>query len=205
MSFGVSVQRSAAMSLPRPRFFGSAIAALAAALALAAPAGAVTITEFEVQPGTAPGVHTPRYIESGPGGILWFTDGGTKAGLGRIDTNGERFPFLDESKSPLDLTIAGDGTVYWTAANGTGRRLPTGVMEWKGWTVDTYAIGLNAAGELRWGEARSGGGNSSSICRTENNVWAGAAKSAPSMGPTKRGSPGWSWLRAVGCGPPGTS
>ena len=177
------MQLSAAMSLPRPRFFASAIAALAAALALAAPAAAVTITEFEVQPGAAPGAHVPRYIEPGPEGLLWFTDGGTKPGLGRMTTDGEPVTFLGQGQLPVDLTIAGDGTVYWTAANGTGRRLPNGSTELVVWTLDTYAIALNAAGELRWGEGRSGGGNSSSICRNKDNVWSGERECNALQGP----------------------
>ena len=146
------------------------IALLAALLSLAAPAGAVTITEFEIEPGAPAGTHAPRYIKSAPNGLLWFTDGGSKPGLGRISTGGEFFSFIDEAKSPLDIAIAADGTAYWTASNGTGRKTPTGSAEWIPWTIDTYAIALTAAGELRWGESRPIKG-SSSICRTAGNVW----------------------------------
>jgi virginiamycin B lyase len=177
------MQLFAAMILSRLKLGGVSIAALAVTLALTAPAGAVTITEFEVQSGAVPGSHAPRYIKAGPGG-LWFTDGGTKAGLGRVSTDGEFLPFIDEAKAPLDLTIASDGTVYWTAANGTGRRLPNGETAFKSWTIDTYAIALNAAGELRWGEGRSGEA-SASICRTENNVWSGSRECSSLKGPEK--------------------
>jgi virginiamycin B lyase len=169
----------------RPTSVAGLIALLAAMLSFAAPAGAATITEFDVEPGAPAGTHAPRYIKSAPNGTLWFTDGGTKPGLGRIGTGGEAFSFIDEAKSPLDLTIAADSTVYWTAANGTGRRLPNGVMDFKTWTIDTYAIALDAAGGLRWGEGRSGS-DSSSICRTEGNVWAGDRQCEELDGPPEK-------------------
>ena len=118
-------------------------------LAFAAPAAAVTITEFPIEPGSPPTAHAPRYIESGPDRNLWFTD---NPGIGRIGPNGERFAPILDPHYPVDLATAADGTVYWTADDGLGRRLPNGDVQTQYIVSDAYAIAFTAAGELRWTE-----------------------------------------------------
>ena len=67
----------------------AAAAVLATVLAIAAPASAVTITEFDAEPGAPLTAHEPRYIDAGPDGNMWWTDG--VVGIARISTTGERF------------------------------------------------------------------------------------------------------------------
>jgi virginiamycin B lyase len=124
---------------------------LGALLALAAPASAA-ITEFEIEPGAPAGTHGPRYIHPGPDGNLWYADSGPSApGIGRISPAGERFATIPDDQKPVDLVTAPDGTVYWTADGGLGLRSPTGAVQ-RAARYPSYAIALNAAGQLRWGE-----------------------------------------------------
>lgn len=118
---------------------------------LAAPAGAVTITEFTIEPGSAPNTHAPRYIHAGPDGNLWYTDGGTDAGIGRIGTGGEPFAEIADAKGPTDLAFEPDGTVFWVTDGATkGRRLPSGQVETAKTPGPSYATALTASGDLRW-------------------------------------------------------
>ena len=130
--------------------FGVALVGLAL---FAAPASAVTITEFDIEPGAKPGVYLPRYIEAGPDGNLWFTEAGSKAGIGRISTIGEPFPHIADPGDPEDLTFTADGTLYWTSDAGVGRRTPFGEVSKSGETTrSSFGIGLTASGNVRWGE-----------------------------------------------------
>jgi streptogramin lyase len=127
--------------------------ALACLAALAAPASAVTITEFEIEPGAKPGTYLPRYIEAGPDGNLWFTEAGTKSGIGRMSTSGERFPQISDPSGPEDLVFTADGTLFWTSDAGVGRRTPLGEASKSGETArESFGIGLTAGGAVRWGE-----------------------------------------------------
>jgi streptogramin lyase len=131
------------------------LAGVALAIAAAAPARAVTITEFPVGGG-------PRYIHPGPDGNVWFA---YDPGIGRIGTDGARFAAIPDARYPVDLVTAPDGTVYWTGDSGNGRRLPNGGVETAALdpVEDGYAIAVNAAGQPRWTSRHFTG--SASLCR----------------------------------------
>lgn len=140
-----------------------------AALVTVAPAGAVTVTEFPIEPGSAPGSHLPRYIQVGPDQNLWYAEGGTSPGIGRIGTSGERLPQIPDPAKPVDLTAAPDGTVYWTTDSGLGRRLPNGAVgSYTG--RPSYSIALTVDGELRWG-GKSTKSEYSAVCRFDPGKW----------------------------------
>lgn len=140
-----------------------------AALATSAPAGAVTVTEFQIEPGSAPGSHLPRYIQVGPDQNIWYADGGTSPGIGRISTGGERLPQFPDPAKPVDLVAAPDGTVYWTTDSGLGRRLPNGQVSSYTWRP-SYSIALTVDGELRWG-GKTTKSEYSAVCRFDPGKW----------------------------------
>lgn len=145
-------------------------AVVAGLLVVAVPAGAVTITEFDVEPGTALGVHLPRYIDTGPDGNLWFTDGGSRPGIGRITTAGQPLGQISTSSSPMDLAVAADGsgTVYFTGDRALLRRTADGAIT-SSPTPPSYAIALATNGGLRWGHKSDA--DSVEICSFQNEVW----------------------------------
>jgi streptogramin lyase len=115
-----------------------------AALAAASPAGAATFKEYSV--GSFPG-QQPRYIKAGPDGNLWYADGGTEGGIGRISPQGELFARLG-GLGPVDIAFAPDGTAYWAGDFGVGRRSPTGIIyESNEWKPD-YAAAVAPNGEF---------------------------------------------------------
>src|SRR6478735_612398 len=85
-----------------------AAAAALAVVATAAPASAATFKEYSL--GTAP-AHQPRYIKAGPDGNIWFADGGTQGGIGRISPTGELFAEFG-GLGPVEIAFAADGTAY---------------------------------------------------------------------------------------------
>lgn len=102
--------------LPGLRRITIAAFAVAATLVSAAPAGAVTITEFPV--GT-PGASQPTYIVSSPTGRLWFTDIGTDHGVRQMTTAGELVggPLKGPAGTSAptgDLAFDADGTLGWS-------------------------------------------------------------------------------------------
>ncbi|MBS1882268.1 MAG: hypothetical protein JSS97_04850 [Actinobacteria bacterium] len=109
------------------------------ALAGADPAGAVTITEFDANPGK---LATPNYIVAGPDGNLWWTESGAEPGIGRISPAGERFPIISDSGRPIDLAVAAGGWVSWVSEKGFGSRSPSGVV---------YRESSGSAGNFRAG------------------------------------------------------
>ena len=113
----------------------------------AAPADAVTITEFP-----SDGGQLPRYIHVGPDQNLWYTEVGTSAGaVGRISTAGERFSPIVDANKPVDLVTMPDGTVVWTTdTDWLGRRLPNGAVQSTTTHGPGYAIAATASGDLRW-------------------------------------------------------
>jgi streptogramin lyase len=128
---------------------------LVMALAPAASAVAFTITEFDAQAGAPAGSHSPRYIHPGPDGALWYTDSGSRPGIGRISTAGVRLAPIPDPQVPVDLVVAADGTVYWTAETGITRRAPGGALISRA-VEPGYGIGLNAGGLLRMGRTTAG-------------------------------------------------
>jgi virginiamycin B lyase len=126
-------------------------ALLMVALASPTSAAAFTITEFEAQAGAPEGAHAPRYIQPGPDGALWYTDSGTRPGIGRITTAGVRLAAIPDPQIPVDLVVAPDGTVYWTADEGITRRAPNGTLISRTTFGAGYGIGLTAGGLLRIG------------------------------------------------------
>ena len=109
------------------------------ALLCAAPARAVTITEFPV--GAA-----PRYIEPGPDGNIWFA---YDPGIGRISPMGERFAPILSAYYPVDLITAPDGTVYWAGDSAMGQRTPDGGVRHGRISAAGYAVALTADGQVR--------------------------------------------------------
>lgn len=141
---------------------------VASALIAAAPAGAATITEFEIVPGAPPGAHVPRYIEFGPDGSLWWTEVGSTPGIRRISLQGETFPFISDARGPVDLDFAADGSMYWTSDGGLGWRQPTGALWYVKGSGPAFGIALTAAGYVRWGATDDGG-----VCAFANENWGG--------------------------------
>ena len=129
------------------RLWPAALLGCVAALVAAAPAGAVTITEFPTDGG-----QLPRYIHVGPGQNLWYTEVGASAGaVGRISTSGERFAPIADANKPADLVTMPDGTVVWTTdSDWLGRRLPNGTVQSVSVHGAGYAIATTASGDLRW-------------------------------------------------------
>jgi streptogramin lyase len=143
-----------------------------AALAIAAPAGAVTIKEFPTDNG-----QLPRYIHVGPDQNLWFTEVGASIGaVGRISTAGEHFAPIVVSNKPVDLVTMPDGTVVWTtdALDGLTRRLPDGRVDPNGRQGGAgYAIAVTSSGALRWTAQGSvdNGGSEGYVCQPHNGAW----------------------------------
>jgi hypothetical protein len=111
------------------------IAAVLLLLALqGASAGAVTITEFPIQPVGPAGTHRPAYITASPLGALWFADMGTEAAVRAIDTGGLPLATITDPEfvPGPDLGFAADGTLYWVInepfVTGLGQRSPSGVV-----------------------------------------------------------------------------
>ncbi|MBN9621493.1 MAG: hypothetical protein J0H06_00835 [Actinobacteria bacterium] len=122
------------------------------ALAFTGSAGAVTITEYDANPGNFSS--TPGYIAAGADGNLWWTEGGAEVGLGRISPTGERLPLVHTEKLPVDLAIAPSGWVSWVATDGYGMRSPSGVVTNRyGGEISYHAgvITLTPAGQIRIG------------------------------------------------------
>lgn len=152
--------------------WSAALLGCVAALAVAAvPAGAVTITEFPVEPGAAPGTHGPQFIKVGPDRNLWFTDGFSKD-IGRMSTRGERFAPFADSNGPVDLVVLPDGTVAWTTATGLGRRYPSGLIQPGGQQIGApYAIGLTSSGEVRFGTFGVQSSDQGHVCAPSGSGW----------------------------------
>jgi virginiamycin B lyase len=136
---------------------------LVAAFAPATPAGAVTITEFSIEPGSPQNTHAPRYIDVGPDGNLWYTDGGTSSGIGRITPDGAAIPQIVDLNRPVDLVTQPDGTVFWSGDQGRGRRLPNGTIEMRSDSPE-YAVALTPDGDVRWTTALSPSGKPT-VCK----------------------------------------
>lgn len=129
------------------------------ALAFTGSAGAVTITEFESNPGK---VSLPEQIVAGPGGLLWWTEGGAEPGIGRMTTNGEHIGNFSAG-NPKDLVAAPSGWVSWLGNNTVGTRSPLGVVSNGTSTYNGTAITLTAGNEVRVGGV-GGGGTSTRVC-----------------------------------------
>lgn len=100
---------------------------LAAVCVLAAPAGAVQITEFSL-----PAKAKPVYITAGPDGDMWFTDNGTNT-IGRITTSGEAAEFglgVTPEANLTGIAAGPDGNLWFTERNGRkiGRITPAGAI-----------------------------------------------------------------------------
>ena len=89
------------------------LAVVLTAVALPAAAGAVTIREFPIEPGAAPGAQAPYYLKAGPDGNLWIVNRGSSGGIQRIATSGQRLAPI-ASENPQDIVVG-------PAAPSTGR------------------------------------------------------------------------------------
>jgi virginiamycin B lyase len=125
---------------------GRSTIVLIAAMALitGTPAAAATFKEYSV--GSYPG-QQPRYIKAGPDGNLWYADGGTEGGIGRISPTGEMFKRVGGG-GPVDIAFAADGTAYWAGDKGTGRRNPDGVIDESELRTSDYAAAVSPTGEF---------------------------------------------------------
>lgn len=131
-------------------------------LALAVPARAATITEFDANPGA---FSFPLSIASGPEGNLWWAEAGAEPGIGRMSTSGERLPLIHDSNIPIDVVVAPSGWASWVSEGGIGSRSPTGLVTVTESLLRGGAIALTPGNQLRWG-----GGESVSatvVCRPE--------------------------------------
>lgn len=125
------------------------VAALAS-LALAAPAPAVTVTEFDANPGE---ISVPLNIVAGADGNLWWTEIGSEPGIGRMSPTGERFPVIPDGNNPIDLAAAPSGWVSWVSQEGFGRRSPSGFVTRETVNFRAGAITLTPADQIRFGGA----------------------------------------------------
>jgi len=116
-----------------------------AALAAAAPAGAATFNEYTI--GSAYPAHAPRYIKAGPDGNVWFADGGTEGGIGRISPHGELFtefgfPGADE------IAFEPNGVTFWTGDTGIFERTRLGEEYASSTATLNYAATTSPTGEV---------------------------------------------------------
>jgi streptogramin lyase len=132
-----------------------ALAAGLATLALAAPAGAVTITEYQL-----PGGSTPRFITTGHDGRLWFPLEGA-AQIGRLTSSGDLVGGISSDALPLDIIAGPAASMYWTArgAERVTRRTADGTTTYSsqatapgtpGPPIDPTAIMATANGLVVW-------------------------------------------------------
>lgn len=138
------------------------IAALMA-LAVAAPADAVTITEFEANPGQ---ISVPINIVGGPDGNLWWTELGSEPGIGRMSPTGERFPVIPDTSNPIDLAVAPSGWVSWVTQEGFGRRSPSGIVTREASSFSAGSITLTPSGQIRFGGRQ--GATATVICSPQD-------------------------------------
>jgi virginiamycin B lyase len=122
------------------------IAAILAWVVLtAAPsAGAATFTEYPI--GAYP-AHAPRYIKAGPDGNIWFADGGTEGGIGRISPAGELFAEVG-GVGPVEVAFGPDGTVYWAGDKSIARLVPSGAINESTKFSSNYAAAVAPNGEF---------------------------------------------------------
>ncbi len=114
-----------------------------AALAAASPAGAATFKEYSV--GAYP-AHAPRYIKAGPDGNLWYADGGTEGGVGRISPQGELFNEFG-LVGAVELAFGPDGSVFWAGDKDIGERRQSGEIYESSTPVLNYAAAVSPSGE----------------------------------------------------------
>ena len=126
----------------------AAVTAILMAMAFTGTAGAVTITEFDTNPGQ---ISVPNYIVAGPDGNLWWTELGSEPGIGRMSPTGERFPVIPDSNNPLDLAAASSGWVSWVSQEGFGRRSPSGITTRETSLFNAGSITLTPANQIRFG------------------------------------------------------
>lgn len=142
------------------RSIGLAVALICLA---AAPARAVTITEFESNPGHV--VQSPKHIVSGPEGNIWWTEASFDFGIMRMSPSGERLPIIKTKEEPFDLVVAPSGWASWTTVGGYGARGPGGGMTEQATGYPGGAIALTPSNEIRYGRNES---NNGVICRGPN-------------------------------------
>jgi streptogramin lyase len=125
------------------------------ALTFADSAGAVSITEFPAQ---NPGGPDPLNIIAGPDGNLWWTEGGSNPGLGRMTPTGESLALIEDGSHPVDLVAAPSGWVSWVDEEGWVSRSPAGVFKVSpNNNLKGGAITLTAANEVRFGGSLGAG------------------------------------------------
>jgi len=133
--------------------FRASVAALLATLLvvlLSAPAGAVTIAEFDVEPGAAPAAHAPYRIRAWPDGNLHYTDQGTSRSIGRISPAGERLQpqTLSSILVPSDLMPEGTVTLFTGPAGLLFFNPQSGLAFPRDNTAPSVALAFDAAGTL---------------------------------------------------------
>jgi streptogramin lyase len=117
-------------------------------------AGAVTITEFPTGFGNSA---LPEQMIAGPDGNLWWTQDGSKPGIGRMTPSGELLPLIGEGGEPTDLVKSPSGWVSWAGLGGFGYRSPEGVIgRYYDESFAPGAITVTAAGEVRIGGKHTG-------------------------------------------------
>lgn len=135
--------------------------------ALAAPAGAATITEFPLPDGELSDEQSrPIYITAGPAGTLWYTDFGRRNSgngeggvVGAVNLNGEPIATIKSDQARGDITSDSAGVVYWASTfdgdSQITRRLTTGTVTSRIFDaiLTPVAVGVTAGGgELLAGE-----------------------------------------------------
>ncbi len=118
--------------------------ALLVTAAVTPAAQATAIREFRLPTGSDPSGVTP-----GPGGDVWFTNGGTTHAIGRITPAGVIKQFTQgftSSSPPQDIAEGADGNLWFTASgnppNAIGRITPAGKI--KEWLAGASGSGLNS-------------------------------------------------------------
>ncbi len=137
------------------------IGALAAAALLVGPAAAraVTLTEFDIEPGAPAGTHRPAAIRPGPDATLWYADQGSARGVGRATVFGERLPaFGDGTLLPVDV-LPGQALATSSTGLSTAR---LGIATPVAGTLGASGITLDAAGEVVYSYGAS---TSAAVCK----------------------------------------
>jgi streptogramin lyase len=139
------------------------LAALAAPTALTlAMTGMASAATFKEYPIGAYPAHAPRYIKAGPDGNIWFADGGTEGGVGRISPSGEPFAEFG-GPGVVEVAFAPDGSPFWAGDKSIGHRYPNGYVTESTKYLANYAAAVAPNGEFWFSTAEAEWSHSSGI------------------------------------------
>jgi virginiamycin B lyase len=122
------------------------VAAAGFARGLALPADArAAITEYEIEPGAAPGTHVPLYLAAGTDGNLIYADAGTAPALGRMSTTGERITAIPLPSEPWAVLPAPGGGAYVSLATGVVTTRADGTLYPPGYARPVWGLAISSS------------------------------------------------------------